>query len=844
MIYYISNKSIEVPEEGIFINPVQGKIEIQSYYDTKSLGKNLSLGFDLETNGLDAYINDILLVIIGDKHNQYVIDYTSVDNILDYLPENIDEWNWIMQNGKFDQKFMIVKNDYHITKMYDIMIAAQKRYQGNSWNPKDNPLGKRYDLVSIIKDVLKIDPMMDKSTREDFIGIQPENFNPEWRHIDYAAKDIQYLEDVKDTLEIMLTKVGITYMQQIGLYICYSTAMLELTGFRMNKEQWRDNVKRQKELKFKYECKLDEEFRQVRDALNKTDFLFTGKYSRNRNQTEEPIQVNLFDEQISYEKYLQTANKTGKSKPGKLATIKKSAAYVNWTSTVEIQKIFAILKLLMPTDKNKITEAIPTYAMEKTHTKGKNGKSRIKMVLHKDYKFTTKAGNIRELINNVPNHPARLFLETLIKYRECETAINTFGENILEKINPVTGRLHSTFRTDKANNGRFQSGERDRTETLPNGTKIRIKSMYPNFQNIPRAAVYRTAFLPINEGDKLVTADLSGAEVTIMCDKAHDNQLYEWAVKNDDAHSPIATACWRNIFLYRAAVEAGFIKNKYGFYKESYNLEHWIEQWLFDNGDGLIGEGVAMNYKLYHNFLITKELNKEFRQTFKNVTFAAVYNVGEKKCAKMLNISQDEAGVVLWTIKQNIPATFRYVESIADIALNTGAVTINDRTGERCIFPDVSRLLKEGRDLEELPFLKRVEIEGAARNITISGTQSAMIKEAFVELTLYHKEWGTGAYMPNKIHDEIVTGCKASATENANFVWFSDNAKRIIMPNQQLFLPVNRKLDYSYELVEKDDIKYVTIQDFIKLTMMEAANRYLTHYKMGCAVEVADTWIK
>lgn len=810
MIYYISRNPIEIPEdEGKWFGVESGRTLIQSYYHEKKKANSSNLEFDLETNGLDAYINDILLVVIGDEIIQYVIDYTTV-NIKDFLPENPDEWEWTMQNGKFDIKFMITKENYHIVKMFDTMIAAQKRYQGNAWNPKSNPMGMKFNLVDIIKQTLKIDPMMDKSTRGEFVGVNPRFFKPQWRHIHYAAKDIYYLKTLKDKLRLQLIGKNVTYMESIGLYISYSTAKMELAGFPINKIQWLENVREQEKLRYQYEVQLDEEFRRLRAEHNTTQFLFTGKYDRERKEVEKIQQYDIFGETVSQDKFL-------KSSKGK-----KSTAYINWKSTTEIQKIFAVLQMFLPVDKNKITEAVPTYYMEK----GKNGKT--KMVLFKEYKFTTKASNIHELLNNIPGHPARKLLEILIKYRECETAISTFGENILEKINPVTGMLHTIFRTDNTPTGRFQSGERN--------------GMYPNFQNFPRKKEYRTSFVARANDRSVITADLSGAEVTIMCDRAHDRQLYEWAVKNDDAHSPIATACWKNIFLYRAAKDAGIIRTKYDFYQDFYNLKDWIESWL-TTAYGELKEGVALNYALYHDFLITKKNNPEYRQTFKNVTFAAVYNVGEKKAAKMLNIPQDEAGVVLWTIKQTIPATFRFVEEQAQIALTKGVVRIDERTGTRCIFPDVARLLKDNKELDQLPFNIRTSIEGSARNLIFQGTQANMLKEAFVELTLYYKEYNIDAVMPNKVHDEIVTDAPTILTETPKLIWYSDAAKNLIQPKKELFLPVNKR-EVNYELFSTEDVQVLPIQDFIKKTMTTAANRYMTNYTMGCAVEVAKTWVK
>ena len=40
-----------------------------------------------------------------------------------------------------------------------------------------------------------------------------------------------------------------------------------------------------------------------------------------------------------------------------------------------------------------------------------------------------------------------------------------------------------------------------------------------------------------------------------MCDKANDQVLRKWAIEEGDAHSPIITNAWREIFLYRAGLK-------------------------------------------------------------------------------------------------------------------------------------------------------------------------------------------------------------------------------------------------------------------------------------------------
>ena len=817
MIYYISeNTSHLTPDNDIVLcNSEQGLIHIGNYYSAKLQNNDRDIGCDLETNGLDAYINDILLCGIGDTEIQFIIDATTC-KVCHYFPKHMELFEWILHNGKFDSKFLELEGTY-IKKMFDTMLGAQKLYQGNAWNAITNPLGVRFNLPAVIEKILKIAPEMNKDIRNDFIGIQPKNFRPEIKHLKYLKKDLTFLPPLKAKLQTMLRKRGIKYLDKYGAYIPFCTGHMELQGFRIDKPLWLKNIENNKQLKYEFECKLDAAFRKLRDENSDGLQLIGGKYDRIRNAPVEIQQYDIFGTELKHMDYLKMASNSKGKKPPK----PKNTAVINWKSTDEITKIFAILELPLPVDHKSVTETIPTYYIEKG-----------KIKLFKDYKFTTKAGNLQELINTLPNHPAVDFFKLLIQYREIETALNTFGENILEKINPVTGRLHSIFRTDSTTTGRFGSGE--------------SKSPYPNFQNWPRKANYRNAMLPKSDDRSIVTLDLSGAEVTIMCNIAHDVQLYEWAVKNDDAHSPIATACWRNIYMYRLAKKLDIIQTKQDFINNHSWLTEWVKDDLFKNYSRDIETSLFEEFDNACTFTISKTENKEFRQTFKNLTFAAVYNVGEKKAGKILNIPQDEAAIALWTIKSSIPDTFDFVERVSELALQQGWLTINDRIGTRILFPDVLRILEKGDRIETLPFRTRVEIEGAARNCLIQGTQADMIKEAFVEVTLYLIEHGINGTAVNKVHDELVMDVTTNLTEHNCIYWVSDKVKHVMYPDREVFLPVN-KGDWSKVILQDfsdEDIKLVTFQEFCRLTMVTAASRYLKHYKMGSSSEVHPHWVK
>jgi len=116
------------------------------------------------------------------------------------------------------------------------------------------------------------------------------------------------------------------------------------------------------------------------------------------------------------------------------------------------------------------------------------------------------------------DHPvAKMMLE----YRGVEKLISAFGENLLAKIHPKTGRLHPDFMQLGADTGRFSCSS-------------------PNLQQIPKESTFRSCFIaPV--GYKLVTADYSQMELRILAEASRDPELLKAYDENLDLHQYTAS---------------------------------------------------------------------------------------------------------------------------------------------------------------------------------------------------------------------------------------------------------------------------------------------------------------
>ncbi|MGD9589009.1 MAG: DNA polymerase [Pyrinomonadaceae bacterium] len=109
----------------------------------------------------------------------------------------------------------------------------------------------------------------------------------------------------------------------------------------------------------------------------------------------------------------------------------------------------------------------------------------------------------------------------LLEYRAAAKSMTSFGENILEFIEPSTGRIHADFRQIGAPTGRFSCSN-------------------PNLQQIPHERDYRRCFTA-EPGNKLVIADYSQIELRILAEFSGDERFIDAFVSGQDFHAATAS---------------------------------------------------------------------------------------------------------------------------------------------------------------------------------------------------------------------------------------------------------------------------------------------------------------
>jgi DNA polymerase-1 len=120
-------------------------------------------------------------------------------------------------------------------------------------------------------------------------------------------------------------------------------------------------------------------------------------------------------------------------------------------------------------------------------------------------------------------HP---IVNLILQYRQIGKLKNTYVDKLGQLINPVTGRVHTSFNQTVTATGRLSSSD-------------------PNLQNIPvrteLGRKIRSAFIPQNKTDYILSADYSQIELRLLAHFSKDKALSAAFAADKDIHRFVAS---------------------------------------------------------------------------------------------------------------------------------------------------------------------------------------------------------------------------------------------------------------------------------------------------------------
>jgi len=188
------------------------------------IAKYETIAIDTETSGLDPFDDAIVLLQIATPEKVYIFDCSLVD--ITPLKEILEQPRVlkILQNAKFDYKFLKQKVGISITNIFDTMLAERLLTAGISY---------KYSLESMTKKYFSFE--LDKSLRLSFVnGIT--HLTPE--QIRYAARDVVILFLLYEVQKKGLAKEQLSSVAQLEFDAVVPIAEMELAGLRIDVENW------------------------------------------------------------------------------------------------------------------------------------------------------------------------------------------------------------------------------------------------------------------------------------------------------------------------------------------------------------------------------------------------------------------------------------------------------------------------------------------------------------------------------------------------------------------------------------------------------------------------------
>lgn len=125
--------------------------------------------------------------------------------------------------------------------------------------------------------------------------------------------------------------------------------------------------------------------------------------------------------------------------------------------------------------------------------------------------------------------------DVYLEYKAAQKVVSTYGQNVLDLINPKTGRIHTNFNQIGTDTFRLSSGGGEDNEVIP-GKKVPLV----NLQNLPADKETRAAFVA-EDGNKWISIDYSGEESVILANISKDKAMIElFTTGCKDLHSLVA----------------------------------------------------------------------------------------------------------------------------------------------------------------------------------------------------------------------------------------------------------------------------------------------------------------
>lgn len=190
-------------------------------------------GLDIETTGFkpdvpesspSPFKDDIRLLSINTGKGIYVVDLYETKTMGPLVPALAESKGIkIAHNAKYEQKWLLQKHDIELWPVFDPYRASVLIHNGR-------------DLSHTLYDLYERELKMAPPTRD--LGASDWSANLTSEHYEYAASDVTYLHQLRDSLKPKLAAKNLNAVALIEFGAILPEAAVELNGFPLDKDSW------------------------------------------------------------------------------------------------------------------------------------------------------------------------------------------------------------------------------------------------------------------------------------------------------------------------------------------------------------------------------------------------------------------------------------------------------------------------------------------------------------------------------------------------------------------------------------------------------------------------------
>jgi len=417
---------------------------------------------DSETYGFDPYTCNTVCWQLGDKNNQFVIESSSYD--IKLFKSLLETKLLLLQNAQFDLRFLYHKGIYP-KYIYDTMLVEVVLNGGLGNNINDHNY----------KDIKKDCNKKDVAEKYALYSAGLNGISKKYLGIE-ISKDLRGILH-KEGLTDRVIRYSATDVMHLG-----EIKKLQLETFE--------------KFKAKYGCS-----NKLLDLENNVVKVFSRLLYNGIN-----IDYNFYKTRV-----VDVVNKNVLEYQNKLNDIVKKEKVTRFKTVNPSNKKIKSFEIVYGGDLFN-----PNFC--NINWNSPEQKLGLLKVFSNDLEDTSKA----ELTKRIETH--KIFKE-IIQYSKYKKLKDSFGENLLSFVNPVTGRIHSQI-----------------WQILATG---RISMSKPNLAQIPSKGelgkIIRSAFTPRNKDYVIVGGDYSGMELRIIAEFSQDPLWVTTFKEGGDLHSVLCS---------------------------------------------------------------------------------------------------------------------------------------------------------------------------------------------------------------------------------------------------------------------------------------------------------------